>query len=95
MSVTPGLANGRWPVEHCADRDCQAPIVWAITTNAKRMPVDAQPAAAGNIELRDAGGPVPVAATLTPRLAFGRTDLRTSHFATCPSAPSFRRRRSS
>ena len=86
------LLDGRWPVETCAAQDCRAEIVWALTANAKRMPVDAQPSDRGNVALRDTGGPAPLAVVLGADKAFGRTDLRTSHFATCPAAPSFRRR---
>ncbi len=32
-------------------RDCQAPIVWALTDAGRRMPVDAQPVAGGELEL--------------------------------------------
>ena len=90
----PAFADGRWPIEHCAAHDCQAEIVWALTEKAKRMPVDAKPSPRGNIALRDTGGSVPIAAVLSADKAFGRTDLRTSHFATCCDAPSFRRRKS-
>jgi hypothetical protein len=32
-------------------RSCRAAIIWAHTTNGKHIPVDAQPAAGGNIRL--------------------------------------------
>ena len=88
----PQLVDGRWPVETCSHPDCRAEIVWAVTTGAKRMPVDINPSSKGNIVLRDTGGPAPLAVVLAADKAFGRTDLRTTHFVTCPAAPAFRRR---
>jgi hypothetical protein len=92
-SERPYLADGRWPIAHCDAAECRAPIVWALTEKAKRMPVDAQPSDRGTVALRDAGWSVPVAVVLKADRAFGRTDLRTSHFAMCPAAQSFRRGR--
>lgn len=93
MTEPTNLVDGRWPIAECDASNCRAPIVWAVTQNAKRMPVDVQPSPVGNIALRFTGGPVPLAAVLDKTRAFGRRDLRTSHFATCPEGPSFRRRR--
>jgi hypothetical protein len=91
--TTVELADSRWPVANCDAAECRAPIVWAITEKAKRMPVDLEPSAGGNIVLRDTGGTAPLAVVLAPSQAFRRRNLRTSHFATCPAAPSFRKRR--
>lgn len=71
-------------------RSCGADIVWALTTNGKRMPVDAEPSAEGNIRLRNAGGHV--FADVVAPLSHDR--LRLSHFATCPSFAKHRRRAS-
>ena len=32
-------------------RSCRAPIVWAVTSDGKRMPLDAAPIPAGNVVL--------------------------------------------
>lgn len=85
--------TGRWPIARCDAAECQAPIIWAVTERAKRMPVDAEPTSRGNVVLHNTGGPAPVAVVLKPDRVFGRTDLHTSHFATCPAAAGFRRRR--
>ncbi|MEU5939392.1 hypothetical protein ABZ807_09395 [Micromonospora sp. NPDC047548] len=79
-----------YPTEQC--RTCQAPIIWAVTDRDKDMPVDAQPSDKGNVALSvdDKGR---VRARVVPaHLAFGRKDLRLSHFVGCPDAPKWRRR---
>lgn len=76
--------------EECGS--CQAPIIWAMTEKAVRMPVDAQPASDGNVRLHDRGGVAPLAVVLKTHELFGKTGLRKSHFATCPDAVSWRRR---
>ena len=35
-TVAPELADGRWPIETCASDNCRAPIVWAVTGDARR-----------------------------------------------------------
>ncbi len=70
---------------------CHEPIIWAVTTNAKRMPVDFEPSTGGNVALRP-GAPAPIADVLSVTRQFGRTDLRTSHFATCVDAKTWRKR---
>jgi len=71
---------------------CRAPIIWAVTVHGRRMPVDADPAADGNITLDLRGGPMPLARVLTTAQRFGRRDLHKCHFATCPHAAAHRRR---
>lgn len=86
---------------------CGAPIVWATTAHGRRIPVDPDPVPDGNLELLEMSG-VLVAhvltvereaelerelldanrAGVTPTLALFKT-----HFATCPSAETHRRRR--
>lgn len=90
----PDVVEDRWPVEHCDSPRCEARIVWAVTDRGKRMPVDADPSPAdGNIKLSVRyTGPEPLATVLSAAARFGLT-LRTSHFATCPDADRFRRRR--
>jgi len=78
-----------FPQDTC--RSCNAPIIWAYTAT-KRMPVDAEPSTKGTVELRWEAGTVR-ATVLGAAKAFGRRDLRTSHFATCPDAAGWRKRR--
>jgi len=79
-------------VESCAS--CAAPVVWCITEHAKQMPVDADPVRGGNLSIEWRKPPtLPLARVVKAELRFGRTDLHTSHFATCPHAGSWRRRR--
>lgn len=75
-----------------ACRSCDAAIIWATTTGQKLMPVDAEPVADGNVELRPGHlGRGVVATVLTGPSLFGGP-LRTSHFATCAQADQWRRR---
>ncbi len=71
---------------------CHAPIIWAVTAaTGRRMPVDFEATPGGNIALRPAPQ-APVATVLSVARQFGRTDLRTSHFASCPDSRSWRTR---
>lgn len=69
---------------------CGAPIVWAITQNGKRTPLDAKPiriaiAARGNdgAEIREGDALV---------IGSGANGYQ-SHFATCPQAAAHRKHR--
>ena len=90
--------TGDWPEARCKANSCGARIVWATNVaSGRRMPVDAEPTAEGNVVLLH-GNDGPEARVLSKadvakrgaRLD-GTYDLRTSHFATCPEAGSFRR----
>lgn len=72
-------------------RSCDAPVIWVVTTNGKRMPVDADPVvAARGFRLDDeVEGEVPLA-TFTQTPAQDER-LYLSHFATCPNADQHRR----
>ena len=78
-------------------RSCSAEIVWLrIRPGGRRMPVDLEPSPAGNIlaDLSAAGGVVLSAAAL--RVVKEETPdepLYVSHFATCPQAGEWRRKR--
>lgn len=79
-----------YPTEEC--RTCDAAIIWTLTAASKDMPVDAEPAEKGNLALAvdDKGN---VRSRVVPaHLAFGRRDLRLSHFVNCPHAERWRRR---
>lgn len=85
-------------IDEC--RTCNAPIVWAETSNGKSMPVDAAPADDGNVLLypRPGGGAyATVLSVADTALAIGglfpdERTLRTSHFVTCPNAEEWRKR---
>ena len=80
-----------WPVDKCDS--CGAGIVRAIHERTlKSSVVDAEPSKDGNIELVAAQGAV-IYRILSTEKRFGRTNLRMSHFATCPNADSHRRKR--
>jgi hypothetical protein len=74
-----------------ACRSCTARIVWATTKHDRLMPVDAAPTEKGNVELAPGSlGRGVVATVLTgPSLLGG--PLYTSHFATCPDGPAWRK----
>lgn len=80
-------------VDQCGS--CGAEVIWCTTTRANLMPVNREPAPDGTITIEDCGGMTPLAKVLTVAQRFGRTNLRTSHFATCPDAKSWRRGRAS
>jgi len=78
-----------YPTEKC--RTCEAPIIWAVTERGKPMPVDAEPTPDGTVLLEPLGLGFR-ARVLPAHRAFGRKDLRKSHFVLCPDAPKWRRR---
>lgn len=57
------------------------------------MPVDRDPARGANLAVELRPGRSPLARVVKPDLAFGRGDLHTSHFVTCPQAASWRRKK--
>lgn len=75
-------------VENC--RTCHAQVIWAVTVNARAMPVDAEPAPGGNVQLEARPGLQPLARVLPVAKQFGKKDLHTSHFARCPQAERWR-----
>mgnify|MGYP000211004546 CR=1 FL=1 len=70
-----------------ACRSCGAQIVWATTGHGKAMPLDAEPAADGNVRL-DRG--VAVVLGDLERTAHAGPLYR-SHHSTCPQAKDWRR----
>jgi hypothetical protein len=78
----------------CESAKCNTPVVWCYTRNTTAL-VDAQPSPDGNIQLRDTGMDKPVATALSPaeRATKQQGTLHKLHFATCPDAARFRRRR--
>lgn len=79
---------------------CGAAIIWSQTTKGNLMPLDAEPTPSGNILLDTSPTTQPrlaEATVLGARKALeardaGRT-LYKSHFATCPKAGEFRRKK--
>lgn len=86
-------------------RSCDAPIVWTITQNGKRMPVDAEPVVAPRgfridetllddpqqgFNDEDLRPGKELLATFTAEPANGER-LYQSHFSTCPDAAAHRR----
>jgi hypothetical protein len=81
-------------VEDCTT--CGAPIIRAVHERTlKPSVIDAAASPAGNVILLPplAAG-LPLYRVLKVAEQFGRQDLHTSHFATCPQAASWRRRSS-
>ena len=68
---------------------CKAPIIWVRTATGKVMPVDARPAEDGNMVIDDGVARV-IAKGESPPV--GKLRWK-SHFATCPAAQSFRKKR--
>lgn len=69
-------------------RSCGKEIVWTETEKGKRMPVDVEPSHLGTFSL------VPDGEVIRAFWAKPGTDsdLRVSHFVTCPDADKFRRK---
>lgn len=83
-----------------ACRSCQSPVVWCLTENNRRMPVDPDPDEKGNLVVAvRRGDGMCVMRYLRPELAEEErahgTRLYLSHFVTCPSADEHRRSRRS
>lgn len=83
-------------IEHCRSLGCEAPIIWAVTSRGKRMPVDAEPSPDGNVEL---AGPPAAPHVLPHATVYGQRPLdaaertlRLPHHATCPKADEWRTR---
>jgi hypothetical protein len=83
----------------CGDAECDASIIWTVTTRGRRMPVDAEPSADGNVMIvldTDQDEDTPMAFVVDPTappLTGWRGTLHHSHFETCRSAERFRRRK--
>jgi hypothetical protein len=82
-----------------ACRSCRAEIWWAETLAGKRIPVDAEPAPDGNVVLlREGHGEAPPVVRVTSQAQADTLipDVGTryvSHYATCPQAAEWRKRR--
>lgn len=70
-------------------RSCQAPIIWAETEKARRLPLDAEPFVGADAHLyvvRERIGRPPLAVGPVPVDAFPGEAVFRSHFRTCPDA---------
>jgi hypothetical protein len=84
------MTGTTYPTEPCGT--CGRPIIRAVHERTLGPSViDAEPTPDGNIALGP--GAPPTYRVLKVADRFGRTDLRVTHFATCPQAGTWRRRR--
>lgn len=64
---------------------CHGPILWAITTNGKSVPLDRKPNLAGNVAVWVDENEIPNAFVITDdRPAKSHERIHMVHFATCP-----------
>jgi hypothetical protein len=76
---------------------CGAAIRWAITPAGKRMPIDREPVADGNVEITGHTGDGTPRVRVLGKTEIGQPTLEgdrprfVSHFATCPNAGRHRR----
>ena len=66
-------------------RSCRAWVVWCTTAKGKKMPVDAEPAADGNLVMKEDGTVEVVPVGSQPK-------LHLSHFVTCPDRREWRKK---
>lgn len=91
-STTP-TSTGLPPTRRC--RSCGADIRWVTTGSGKRMPIDAHPSRAGNVQLVDTEDGVVGEVMRGNRAVDARArglELFVAHFATCPNADTHRHR---
>lgn len=77
---------------------CQAPIRWVVVASTgRRMPIDPDPAANGNIVFRPGGSEVEYVGAPRPDGGLVGDEYEgrrfVSHFATCPNASKHRKSR--
>lgn len=77
-------------------RSCGAEIVWARSQLGKRIPLDAEPTADGNVILRPDGAAIVLSGAGLAEARANRSGrvgtLHRSHFATCPQAGEWRKK---
>lgn len=76
-------------------RSCNAVIVWCVTEQGKRMPIDAMPTKDGNVcvfECPETGTDMCRVLGKDEQATWDGDMLFTSHFATCPNAAQHRSR---
>jgi hypothetical protein len=77
------------PRDRC--RSCRAPILWAVTEKNRRIPLDPEPTADGNILLQPRGNFLLPLATVRFAVQLDNPLRFKSHFATCPNAAQHRK----
>lgn len=70
---------------------CQSAIVWAVTEKGRRMPMDLEPSFRGTFRLEQRGTEGTVAVFVKKEDRKG--PLYTSHYATCPQAAGWRKKK--
>lgn len=70
-------------------KSCGEPIIWALTENSKRMPVDAEPDETGTLVLSP--GPQPTATVVSKGGREPGVKLYRSHFGSCRAADRHRK----
>lgn len=73
-------------------RSCGASIIWAKGATGKLNPLDAEPSARGNIRLTDDRRAIYLPTDHAARARDEGEKLHLSHFATCPSAATHRKK---
>ncbi len=74
-------------------KTCGAPLIFALTAKGRRMPLDPDPVAGGNLLLTQEATELRAAVVDSLSQPVARPLYR-SHFAVCPGAATHRRRRS-
>lgn len=90
------LTGSRFPVgPWCGSDKCKDTLVVWCSTGRDRMLVNAEPDPKGNLQLRDHGGADPLAVVLNMAAIATKLPgtLHLSHFATCPDAKRYRRKK--
>lgn len=77
--------------KHCSS--CGAEVIWSVTHNRRKMPVDAEPREDGNIVLRQDGETVVAEypGKEHPSLFEASRPRYVSHFSTCPQSKEWRK----
>lgn len=70
---------------------CGAEIIWCVTQNGKRQPVDAEPNPKGNLELRDVLNRFDPVSVVIDLWSDPNCERFMPHHATCPNADEFRK----
>jgi len=79
-----------WKLEMCP-ADCGAQIIWALDSQVKRIPVDAEASPEGNLQLSVRWDGELRALVPSKKLAFGLRTLRLDHRKTCTELGQFKR----
>lgn len=72
-------------------RACGAAMVWGKWPSGKGVPLDAEPSSQGDIRLQPNGDAEKLTGLQLDSARDGGEQLYVTHFATCPSADSFRK----